>query len=206
MCRGTYLLSLSALVVSIPRTQSRGDDHARARATANLALSSHENITIGGLYARLLLFYFLGKPRRARGAGLMGRNFGAERQWTTGTAPRFCGAAPLRSTRSNPSVVVAKRRARVQRGRGGTVLCNITVGWESPRFQNCFGLLTVASQDPHFVATERRQRTGSVYEISTVKTDSISYHYHLGQYRWYIKQGMEEGGWPSENLARIDLR
>jgi hypothetical protein len=26
-----------------------------------------------------------------------------------------------------------------------------TVGWESPRFQDCFGLLTVASQDPHLL-------------------------------------------------------
>jgi hypothetical protein len=72
MCRGTYLLSLSALVVSIPRTQLRGDDHARARATANLALSSHENITIGGLYARLLLFFLGGETATSEGCRVDG--------------------------------------------------------------------------------------------------------------------------------------
>ena len=80
----------------------------------------------------------------------MGGNFDAERQKVV--VPRFswrhCGAGLPRPTRSNPSVLIAKDADGFDTAAEERVV-QYTVGWGSPRFSNCFGLLTVASQDPH---------------------------------------------------------
>lgn len=82
---------------------------------------------------------------------MMDGKFDVERQRVV--VPRFsrrhCGAGPPRPIRSNPGVLIAKdadgfNTAAEER------FVQYTVGWGvSEVFKNRFGLLTVASQDPH---------------------------------------------------------